>query len=62
VFELPENYNPDNSKAQRAIITELNKFGMRGIKNDETDSLAKELIKAGYEKKDFLNMFLKQRI
>jgi uncharacterized phage protein (TIGR02220 family) len=62
VFEIPENYNPDNSKEQRGIITELNKFGMRGVKNDETDRLAKELIKAGYQKKDFLNMFLKQRI
>ena len=62
VFEIPENYNPDNSKEQRGIITELNKFGMRGVKNDETDRLAKELIKAGYQKKDFLNMFLKERI
>ena len=62
VFELPENYNPDNSKEQREIIKKLNSFGMRGIKNDESDRLAKELIKAGYEKKDFLNMFLKQRI
>ena len=62
VFELPENYNPDNSLAQRTIIKELNKYGMRGIKNDETDRLAKGLIVIGYEKKDFLNMFLKQRI
>lgn len=62
VFELPENYNPDNSKEQRLIIKELNSFGMRGIKNEETDRLAKELIRAGYQKKDFLNMFLKDRI
>lgn len=60
--EVPENWNPENTKEQRDIINKLNTYGIRGIKNNETDKLAKQLIDTGYNRKDFLNLYLKEKI
>lgn len=43
----------------RAIKKELTfDYGRRGIKNHESDALAKKLMALGYNNKDFLNMYL----
>lgn len=47
---------------QREIIKELNSYGVKGIANDQTDRLAKELMSTGYDNKPFLNMYLKEKI
>lgn len=62
VAEIPEDYNPDNSKEQRELIRQLNNLGATGQCNAETDKLAKELMKTGYTKKQFLNMYLINKI
>lgn len=62
VLEVPEDFNPDNTKAQRTIIRELSNYGMRGLCNETTDKLAKELMKTGYNKKEFLNTYLIEKI
>lgn len=62
VLEIPEDFNPDNSQEQRTILRELSNYGMRGICNEETDKLAKQLIKAGYKKKEVLNLYLTKKI
>ena len=62
VQEVPEDWNPDNSKEQRAIIRELSNFGMRGVCNEETDALAKKLMATGYTKKKLLNTYLIEKI
>jgi uncharacterized phage protein (TIGR02220 family) len=62
VLEVPEDFNPDNSQAQRVIIRELSNFGMRGVCNEETDKLAKQLMETGYAKKEFLNTYLIEKI
>jgi len=60
--EVPEDFNPDNSKEQRAIIRKLSSFGMRAICNEETDMLANELMETGYSKKEFLNLYLMEKL
>lgn len=62
VAEVPEDWNPDNSQEQRTIIRELSNFGMRGVCNEETDTLAKKLMATGYDKKAFLNTYLIEKI
>lgn len=62
VLEVPEDFNPDNSKEQRSIIRKLGNYGMRGECNNETDALAKQLMKTGYDKKEFLNIYLTKKI
>lgn len=62
VLEVPEDFNPDNSQEQRTIIRELSNYGMRGVCNEETDALAKELMATGYDKKTFLNTYLIEKI
>lgn len=51
-----------NNTEQRKLIKELNSYGVKGEVNDETDRLAKELMKTGYENKSFLNIYLKEKI
>lgn len=58
VAEIPENINPQNTKEQRQLIKELNRFGVRGERNKTTDALARKLIAIGYKKKEFTDMFL----
>lgn len=58
VIEVPEDYNPDNTREQREIIRQLSHFGMRGIVNEETDTLAKKLQATGYSNKKLLNTYL----
>ncbi|WZE63562.1 replication initiation protein [Maribacter phage Panino] len=62
VQEVPEDFNPDNSREQRDIIRKLSNYGMRGVCNEETDALAKQLMQTGYEKKEFLNIYLIEKI
>ncbi len=58
VQELP--IEQDNSKMKIGSIKRQlnNNFGRRGIKNEKSDALAKELIDLGYDNKEFLNMYL----
>jgi len=58
VTQLPEELNPVNTKEQRELIRKLNIFGVRGIKNEETDQLARELRDTGFEREDYLKRFL----
>lgn len=62
VLEIPEDWNPDNSREQREILRELSNYGMRGIRNEETDKLAKKLMQTGYKKKEVLNLYLTKKI
>ncbi len=62
VLEVPEDFNPDNSQAQRTIIRELTNYGIRGVCNKDTDKLAKKLMETGYNKKTFLNTYLIEKI
>lgn len=55
-------WNVVSTKEQKAIIKELNSYGVRGECNDDTDKLAKELMATGYNKKEFLNLYLKEKI
>ena len=57
-LELPLSKSNSTSEIQ-SIKRKLNiKFGMRGIKNDESDSLAKKLIELGYDNMEYLNSYL----
>lgn len=47
---------------QKELIHKLNQYGTRGIVNEETDKLAKQLIELGYNNKDFLNIYLLKSI
>jgi len=51
-----------NTTDQRSIMKQLNSYGVRGEINEETDRLAKELMATGYDKKAFLNLYLKDKI
>lgn len=51
-----------STKDQRAIMKKLNGFGIRNICNEETDALAKELMGLGYDNKEFLNLYLIEKI
>lgn len=55
-------WNVVSTKEQKAIIKQLNSYGVRGERNEETDRLAKELMATGYNKKEFLNLYLKEQI
>jgi hypothetical protein len=55
-------WNIVSTDDQRKIIKELNSYGVKGECNEETDALAKKLIKTGYNKKDFLNLYLLEKI
>lgn len=55
------NWKVVSTREQKAIIKELNSYGIRGA-TDETDALAKELMATGYNRKDFLNLYLKEKI
>jgi uncharacterized phage protein (TIGR02220 family) len=59
--KIPNNIRINNTD-QRAIIKELNSYGIRGEVNETTDKLAKELMASGYENKLFLNLYLKEKI
>ena len=61
VTEIPEHYNPDNSKEQRDLMRKLNLFGLNTC-NDETDALAKKLQATGFENKNYLNIYLTKKI
>ena len=62
VEELPEVWNPDNSKEQRDLLRQLSNYGVRGTCNAETDTLAKKLMALGYKKKQVLNQYLIDKI
>lgn len=62
VAEVPEDFNPDNTKEQRSILRKLSNYGIRGTVNGETDRLAKELIATGYTNKNLLNTYLIQKL
>ena len=47
---------------QKRIIKELNSYGIKGQCNDETDALARELMATGYDRKNFLNLYLINKI
>ena len=51
-----------NDGKQREIIKELNSYGTRGMANEQTDKLAKELMASGYNNKIFLNQYLIDKI
>lgn len=55
-------WNVVSTKEQKAIIKELNSYGVRGECNEDTDRLAKELMATGYDKKHFLNLYLIDKI
>lgn len=55
-------WNVVNTAEQRKIIKELNSYGVRGEVNAYTDKLAKQLMKLGYTKKHFLNLYLINKI
>lgn len=50
------------TKEQRAIIKQLNFLGLDGVCDSHTDKLAKKLIELGYNKKQFLNLYLIEKI
>ena len=62
VLEIPEDYNPDNTKKQRLLLKKLSNFGVRGVCNKQTDEIAKELIATGYSNNELLNTYLINKI
>jgi len=54
-------WNVVSTAKQKEIIKQLNTYGIRGA-TDETDILAKELMATGYAKREFLNLYLKEKI
>ena len=58
IEELPTQTKSETDNVQKIVKKLTTEFGMRGIKNEESDKLAKQLLKLGYKNKDFLNMYL----
>ena len=61
VTEIPEHYNPDNSKEQRDIMRKLNLYGLNTC-NEETDMLATRLQATGFDNKNYLNIYLIKKL
>lgn len=56
--ELPTKSSNRSSEVQDILRKLTTEFGMKGIRNDESDRLAKQLIELGYKNMNFLNMYL----
>lgn len=58
VSELPKETKKDNDEVSK-IKRILNiKYGMRGLRNEDSDKLAKQLISLGYEDMEYLKQYL----